>query len=213
MPDRFFLLAWLIPIVSLALLLGACWREQETVPGAADADTDGDTDTDADSDADSDSDTDTGPVNCEEVPDYCCADGCPCQNDETVCVFPYWGDEPWLGVCKLPAPDGECWNFEDCGQYEFCNGGFACPCNMDCDWEGTGECLTTGTGCCDIDDEDPCAEGYFCMDLQDPTCHGQLGYPACWFDTDCNGGTCDGVEICSCTANCISEHGVCSEAL
>lgn len=211
--------------VVLIVLAGAvcvgCWTEQEIImkndTGSntdtdtdADTDTDSDTDTDTDTDIDTDTDTDTDAIDCDELPDHCCAPNCPCDDDADVCVPTHWSGEDGTGVCQLPAEPGECWTSQECETGEFCAGVFVCGCEMLCEWEGPGICAQAATGCCggDID----CAENYFCMDMDpdpDDTCHGVLEFPACWTDTDCTGGTCIDAWPCSCNAYCIGEPGLC----
>jgi len=201
--------------LALALAIG-CHRAAATgtgdPDGGSDADTDSDTDSDADADADSDSDADTDTVDCDELPQYCCAPGCPCQDDGGECVPTHWsgeaGMEHGIGVCQVPAEPGECWTAAECAPYEFCAGVFVCGCFMDCEWEGTGTCATATAGCCDGDGD--CGDSYFCMDLPTmDTCHGRLEFPSCWTDEDCGSGTCTGASPCPCDANCIGEPGWC----
>ena len=48
------------------------------------------------------------------------------------------------------------------------------------------------------------------MELDDgDTCHGQLEFPACWTDEDCDGGNCIDPWPCSCNAYCVGEPGTC----
>jgi hypothetical protein len=187
---------------------GGCYHLDATGAGATDADSDADTDVDADSDSDSDSDT----IDCVELPAYCCASGCPCQDDGGECVPTHWsgeeGDELGVGVCQLSAQPGECWTAADCAAYEFCAGVFVCGCFMDCEWEGPGTCAPAATGCCGGDDD--CGDGYLCMDLPTAdTCHGRLEFPSCWTDADCGDGSCVGAQPCPCDANCVGEPGWC----
>ena len=211
----------ILAVCAGVLFAVGCWKESTSgggggADGGGDGDADGDVDTDADSDTDSDADGDSDgdtdgdtDVPCEEVPTWCCANDCPCQDEGALCVPGDPVHEPWLGSCHYPADDGECWLPSDCEIDEFCWNGYACPCNLDCDWEGPGECRPSTAGCCDADDG--CPEGYVCLETDSvPTCHGQVGYLECWTDDDCPDGECQGASLCPCDAYCIGEPGVCT---
>ena len=216
----------LILVVFLSTSLGACWQEQPVIwggPTDADTDTDTDTDTDADTDtdtdSDTDSDTDTGPVDCEEIPDYCCHEDCPCTDDDFPhCQLTSWSwEDGMLGVCKEPIPDGNvCWTAIDCWPPEHvCVDAFVCGCNMDCTEEDSmGYCDFGTAGCCDSSSGITCDEGYFCMPFLDgfDVCHHVLNDNLqCWTDDDCGSGagTCEDAQLCSCNENCISVVGHC----
>jgi hypothetical protein len=121
-----------------------------------------------------------------------------------------------MGVCKgfgVPEP-GTCWNEGDCAYGEYCAGVQLCPCDADCDMEDTkGTCMPTSGDCCftaKIPIPAECGPGQFCMSVDGgDTCHAYLDQPYCWNDDDCSGGVCEGAEICSCNANCISQPGFC----
>jgi hypothetical protein len=179
--------------------------------GAVDADTDSDSDSDSDTDVDTDSD-----VDCEELPDYCCAENCPCDGNDESCVFPepWWGEDEDIGVCKGEPPPGQCWSDDDCGAGTYCAGEMPCPCFMDCYDEWAGLCIGISAGCCDNDSDVPCEEDQICVEM-DPftdTCHVELDYPMCWTDADCQPGPCVGMTLCPCDADdCESVPGLCAD--
>jgi len=213
--DRLNLLFAIACLLAASLTAFSCHKVSDQGTGAPDADTDSDTDADSDVDSDTDVDTDadtdsdTDPIECDELPSYCCAPHCPCEDDAYVCVPTSWSGEDGAGVCHMPAPEGECWTTDECETGEFCAGAFVCGCWMDCDWEGTGTCAPSAAGCCDTNDD--CNENYFCMELDEgtDTCHGALQFPACWTDDDCDGGNCIDAWPCPCDAYCIGEPGRC----
>jgi len=206
---------WLLG--ALLLCAAGCWHVGERGGGAGDggggdgdtdSDTDVDTDADGDSDTDADGDGDTD-LPCEEVPTWCCSSNCQCQDEGALCVPGDPGFEPWLGSCHMPADPGECWHPSECEVGEFCAAPMACDCNMDCDWEGPGECLPSTAGCCESDAM--CPDDYVCLATESvPTCHGVLTYPECWTDDQCPDGECVGAELCPCDAFCIGETGLCT---
>jgi hypothetical protein len=176
--------------------------------GDSDTDSDMDSDADGDSDTDSDSDTDTGPIDCDQLPEYCCSTECPCEDDAYVCTPANNSWQSGLGACLISAASDECWTVLDCEMGEFCAGAFVCGCDELCEWEGTGSCSISATGCCDNDDD--CENDYFCMEAEGvKTCHGVLQFPACWSDDDCGGGHCVDPMPCPCNAFCIGEPGLC----
>jgi hypothetical protein len=166
-----------------------------------------------DSDSDTDTDTDTETVDCEEVPDYCCALGCPCESIDEDCVFPDWGPDNGLGVCKPEPEGGECWSDDDCGAGAHCAGEMVCPCDMDCGYEQTGICVGISAGCCDNDEGGDCPDDQFCLEMhpQTDTCHPNIGYPWCWTDAECQNGECINEILCSCDEECESDPGLCAD--
>jgi hypothetical protein len=184
--------------------------------GGADGDTDADTDADADTDTDADADVDTdiGTESCDEIQPYCCTDACPCVEPDDRCIVTWDGIDPdALGVCKPQTSGADCWVYEDCAEGEFCAGGYVCPCEMDCDWEGTGICSPVSGPCCE-GAPDMCPDDYLCLALDGTdTCHGILSAPHCWTNDDCYGpiGTsCVGATLCACDEDCLSEPGTCT---
>jgi hypothetical protein len=208
---------WTGPAAAAALALAAgCQKAADIGTGDTDADIDADTDsdTDADSDADTDgdadadTDADTDSIDCDALPQYCCAPGCPCDGTDVTCAPGHDGAQTGLGTCQPPAGQGECWTAADCEIGEFCAGVFVCGCEELCEWEGPGTCASAAAGCCGGDGD--CGDGYFCMDLATAdTCHGRLGFPSCWTDGDCGSGSCVGASPCPCDAYCIGEPGWC----
>jgi hypothetical protein len=167
-------------------------------------------------DTDADSDTDSGQVDCDEIPDFCCAEGCPCAGADESCVFPEpsgdVGDD--VGVCKSPPGSGACWSNADCGAGAYCAGEYACPCFMDCYDEWTGICIGISAGCCDNDAGGLCEQEQICVELGEhtDTCHPLLGYPLCWTDTECQNGPCASAILCSCDEDdCESVPGLCAD--
>jgi len=204
--DPAALLATALPLLAAA----ACHHVGPLPDADGGGDADGDADGDSDGDSDGDTDADTDPISCDEVPSYCCTEECPCADGGQRCVITYSGGvEDDRGVCK-PEYDGEeCWSWSDCGDGQLCIGYFACPCDMDCSWEGPGVCGPASGACCE-DSTVACADGYTClvMDGTD-TCHGIIDYPQCWTDDDCWGGTCEGELLCPCDVDCMSVAGLC----
>jgi hypothetical protein len=166
---------------------------------------------DVDTDTDSDTDTDADPDPCADVQPYCCDSQCPCPDAGDRCVLTA-GSAGWdeYGVCKPYASGGECWITHDCADGEFCAGGYVCPCETDCSWEGTGVCAPLSGACCE-GSTTSCPDDYFCLALDGTdTCHGILVQPLCWTDDDCNGGFCEGAALCACDVDCVSEPGQCA---
>ncbi|MBW2278723.1 MAG: hypothetical protein JRF63_14625, partial [Deltaproteobacteria bacterium] len=162
-------------------------------------------------DTDTDTDTDTG---CGDVPEFCCNEDCPCGDVDARCIYPLGLSEN--GVCKdPPLNDGECWGPHDCEYGEVCDGAVVCACDYECFVEDSpGTCIWGGGTCCsNSDPPDPCASGYFCMELGGTdTCHAEIEHPACWTDDDCDAddfGNCVGAAICPCDYDCLSEVGIC----
>jgi hypothetical protein len=195
------------------------WWDTGTSDSDSDTDIDSDTDSDSDSDSDTDSDTDTGPVDCEEIPSYCCHESCPCDDDfESHCAMSFWSwDDGWLGICHEPPGDGACWSSLDCMDDEVCEGAFVCGCNMDCDGpDELGYCVPASSDCCEGGGElVPCPDQHFCQEMGDEgdiclhVLHDNL---KCWTDDDCGWGegTCEGAVFCGCYVNCLSAPGLCS---
>ena len=177
-------------------------RKDDSTPADSDADADADADSDVDTDADADP--------CSDVPSGCCSEACPCAKGGDRCVATYEGAvrDTW-GVCKPEKSGPECWTYSDCTDREFCAGVVVCPCGELCTWESPGTCSPVSGACCDS--TKACPDHYFCLEFPgSDTCHGLLGYPQCWTDVDCFGGTCEGELLCSCDMNCISRPGTCS---
>jgi hypothetical protein len=189
------------PLVAACLALGAFPACDHVGSGSSDGGV-------ADADSDGDTDSDTEP--CAEVSPYCCTDECPCADADDRCVLTYDGavaDEH--GVCKPEMSGGECWIAEDCADGEFCAGGYVCPCEMDCSWEGPGICSPVSGACCEDSTVD-CPDDYFCLELDGTdTCHGILMPPYCWTDDDCGADWCAGAQLCACDVDCVSEPGEC----
>jgi len=171
---------------------------------------------DADTDTDTDTDSSTGEVDCEEIPDYCCAEGCPCGEVEEDCIFPdaSWDVDEDIGVCKGEPPSGECWSDDDCGAGTYCAGESVCPCSMECYAEWTGICIGISAGCCDNQADVPCEEDQICIEMGEltDTCHPALDYPLCWTDDDCQNGPCVEETLCPCDDDdCESVPGLCAD--
>ena len=147
---------------------------------------------------------------CAEVPPYCCSADCPCADADLRCVATFDDDGgEVLGVCKPASSGGECWIYTDCAQDEFCLGVSICPCEMDCDFEGSGTCAPSSGACCE-GAPDTCPDGYACLALDGTdTCHGILNAPQCWTADDCVLGNCVGAIVCACDVDCLSSPGIC----
>jgi hypothetical protein len=199
-------LLWMIVFLLVVGFAVAC-RSVGPIGGPADG---------GDADSDSDTDSSTGEVDCEVLPDYCCAENCPCDGYGETCVFPdpSWDVDEEIGVCKGEPPAGECWSDADCGAGTYCAGEVVCPCYMECYDEWTGICIGISAGCCDNDGDLGCEEGQICVEMEPftDTCHPQLDYPMCWTDSDCQPGPCVNMELCPCDDDtCESVPGLCAD--
>ncbi len=120
------------------------------------------------------------------------------------------------GVCKQPAPPGQCWTDKDCaaGVQGKCIGASVCPCGADCDGPDTpGKCVTVGPGCCAKDADCPSSSTgkQVCIS---GNCEPAPSPGKCWSDKDCppGGGGCVGECICPCGAICAcgGQMGTCA---
>ena len=198
-------------MAALAALAAASACRSVGAPG-----TSGGGDADTDTDIDTDTDSTTGEVDCGEIPDPCCAEGCPCDGVDEDCIFPdpSWDVDEDLGVCKGDPPPGECWSEDDCGAGTYCAGDVVCPCDLDCYYEGTGICIGISAGCCDNASDVPCDEDQICVEMGEltDTCHPVLDYPLCWTDEDCQNGPCVEEILCPCDDDdCESVPGLCAD--
>jgi hypothetical protein len=197
-------------LAAVATFAGTCGDGADSfeAPDSGIPDSGSDTDTDIDTDTDTDTETD-----CLDLPDHCCSAECQCEDDWQVCV-PGTGDDGQAGVCKDLILDA-CWTQAECWPGVGCIGVFVCPCFEDCTEDDSyGWCSAGSGGCC----EDPgdCLNGEICLEMPvefTDTCHADLDWPYCWTDGDCAIGdaTCQGELLCSCTMDCMSQPGMCSD--
>lgn len=164
-------------------------------------------------------------MNCISEPGRCAplqASCCQAQGDCDEGFFCVPTGE--IGVCEpLPPFAGKCWSHEQCAAGETCLGGWACPCNADCDGVDTyGQCQALPSGCCDTDAD--CAPDQLCKAVipgygLPGRCKANLsmliGCPnpegCCWDDSDCAPDkTCTGASVCGCIELC-PQCGQCQE--
>jgi hypothetical protein len=166
-------------------------------------------------------------IGCGQVPDepgyckgmysYCCWDNsdCPEPDGGPVHFCIGLGTDPYGGVCVPALSEGLCYTDSDCDGSLVCQGGYYCPCGMDCQpaLGGPGVCVPPGFPCCHSDP--------YCPD--DTTCKGESYGSAgvckenppeggCWEHEDCpEGSFCENPSICPCGALCdmIDIPGVC----
>ena len=69
-------------------------------------------------------------------------------------------------------------------------------------------------GCCDpAAGANACEGSLICLDVPNgtPTCHQPAGNAICNVDEDCGvGGVCEGVSLCDCEVDCMTEMGTCA---
>ena len=69
-------------------------------------------------------------------------------------------------------------------------------------------------GCCDPTLGNEACEGLLiCLEVPGgtPTCHQPAGNAVCNMDADCGvGGVCEGVQLCDCQVDCMTQMGTCS---
>ncbi len=140
--------------------------------------------------------------------DCCCVDS-DC-NQGNVCAILENGNN-----CLPAQPEGMCWQDSDCGEYEYCQGAVACPCQWDCDgdgWDIPGTCMPTGGDMCCMTDAD-CpqffmGEPMICL-IQEGnpfvvgTCQQAAPEGKCWSEADCiPGEACHELYFCPCGMDC-----------
>jgi len=142
------------------------------------------------------------PGECYPLPGDCCFLDTECA-EGYVCAESLMGGAP--GVCEPSPLPGKCWNDEDCGEYEGCDGASTCPCNADCDApDEMGTCNPLIGGCCDVDSE--CDPGFDCVGSgmgMGGTCQPETEPGKCWDEDDCyETQECLGATFCPCGAVC-----------
>ena len=166
---------------------------------------------------------------CNFLADDCCSEECACaMTDGSQCVYQAWdADGVLTGRCKGMSglnSDGStsCWDLNDCGDHEFCEGVTMCPCGASCfapDEMGT--CVPAyldNVDGCDATASAPpeqCAAGYSCYAMTDASMGGDICLHdpeglQCWFDEDCGAGaTCEDEFVCGSGVWCLPEPGEC----